>query len=43
MIEEALVASVLGVAPPVVNCVEVIVRFQPAPLPRESVATVGTV
>ena len=40
---DALVASVLGVPPPVVNCVEVIVAFQPAPLPRVSWIVRGTV
>ena len=41
--DDAFVASVFGVAPPVVNCVEVIVRFQPAPVPRVSCSVVGTV
>src|SRR3954467_547222 len=39
----AVVASVLGEPPPVVNCVDVIVRFQPLPLPVASVTVVGTV
>jgi len=43
VIEEAEVDSVDGVPPPVVNCVEVIVRFQPEPLPVESVTVAGTV
>ena len=40
---DALVASVLGVPPPVVNWVEVIVAFQPAPVPRVSWMVRGTV
>jgi hypothetical protein len=43
VIVEAFVASVFGVPPPVLNCVEVIVRFQPAPAPVVSVTVVGTV
>jgi hypothetical protein len=40
---DAVVDSVLGEPPPVVNCVDVIVRFQPLPLPVASVTVVGTV
>jgi hypothetical protein len=42
-IVEELVGNVLGVAPPVENCVEVTVRFQPKPEPRESVTVSGSV
>jgi hypothetical protein len=36
VIVEALVERVFGEPPLVENCVEVTVRFQPAPEPRES-------
>ena len=40
---EAFVARVWGEPPPVVNWVEVMVEFQPAPLPRVSLIVNGTV
>ena len=43
VIYEAVVASVRGVSPPVVNWVEVIVVFHPAPLPVESSTVIGSV
>ena len=41
--DEALVDRRFGVPPPVVNVVEVIVRFQPTPVPRVSWIVIGTV
>src|SRR5665811_1718155 len=43
VIDEASVDSVRGSAPPVVNWVEVIVVFHPAPLPVESSTVIGSV
>jgi hypothetical protein len=43
LIDEALVESVFGVPPPVENVVDVIVRFQPVPVPRASVTVRGRV
>jgi hypothetical protein len=41
--DEALVDSVFGLPPPVVNWVDVIVVFQPAPDPVASVTVIGRV
>src|SRR5665811_2039439 len=41
VIDEASVDSVSGASPPVVNWVEVIVVFHPAPLPVESSTVIG--
>src|SRR5437588_3833963 len=41
--DEAVVASVFGVPPPVLNWVDVMVRFQPLPEPVASVAVITSV